>query len=78
MTRKKRLKQKNSETITGKIRSREAVSDVFSRKLTICVLFFTSFSEIKPSVHLQHFLTFRIILPLLLLKLMTQISWVSL
>ena len=51
----------------------------FSRKLTIWEIFFTSFSEIQPSLlHAQHFLAFRIILPLLLLKLMTQIFWVSL
>ena len=70
----------NNWIVTGKIRSREAVSDVFfSRKLTIWEIFFTSFSEIQPSLlHAQHFLAFRIILPLLLLKLMTQIFWVSL
>ena len=51
----------------------------FSRKLTIWEIFFTSFSEIQPSLlQAQHFLAFRIILPLLLLKLMTQIFWVSL
>ena len=69
----------NNWNVTGKIRGREAVSDVFSRKLTIWEFFFTSLSEIKPSLlHVQHFVALRIILPMLLLKLMTQIFWVSL
>ena len=83
MTRKKRMKQKNSETIELLLAKSEAGKlfqmFFFSRKLTIWEIFFTSFSEIQPSLlHAQHFLAFRIILPLLLLKLMTQIFWVSL
>ena len=82
MTRKKRMKQKNSETIEMLLAKSEAGKlfqmFFFSRKLTIWEIF-TSFSEIQPSLlHAQHFLAFRIILPLLLLKLMTQIFWVSL
>ena len=82
MTRKKRMKQKNSETIELLLAKSEAgklFQMFFSKKLTIWEIFFTSFSEIQPSLlHAQHFLAFRIILPLLLLKLMTQIFWVSL
>ena len=77
------MKQKNSETIELLLAKSEAGKlfqmFFFSRKLTIWEIFFTSFSEIQPSLlHAQHFLAFRIILPLLLLKLMTQIFWVSL